>query len=390
METLCVIPARGGSKGIPRKNVRLLAGKPLLAHALEKAHASRFIDRVVVSTDDPDIAQVARSWGADVIHRPPELSTDTASSESALLHALDTLAESESYRPDVLVFIQCTAPLMTVADVDRAIETRLTEDADVTFTVSTFYHFLWRQTESGDAVGINHDKRIRPMRQQREPQFVENGAIYCMKVDGFLQARHRFFGKTVMVEMPPEHSQEIDEPLDFQFIELMMREQMNRQSARLLPDPLAALVLDFDGVFTDNKVLVFDDGHEAVLCNRGDGYGIEQLRKIGLPILVLSKETNPVVRARCAKLGLPCIDSTDDKLPALQRWLAERQIDLAQVVYVGNDLNDLACVQAVGCGVAVADAHPRLAGAAAIVLQTRGGDGAIRELAEMILQKRNS
>jgi len=232
METLCIIPARGGSKGIPRKNVRLLAGKPLLAHAIEKAQASRYINRVVVSADDAEIADVARRWGADVVMRPAELATDTASSESALLHALDTLAESEGYQPDVLVFIQCTAPLMTVADVDGTVEALLEKGADSALAVAPFYHFVWREDEKGEAQAVNHDKRVRPMRQQRDPQFWEPGAVYALRVEGFRQARFRFFGKTVMYVMPAEHASEIDEPLDFEMAEMVLRARASATQER--------------------------------------------------------------------------------------------------------------------------------------------------------------
>jgi N-acylneuraminate cytidylyltransferase len=121
MKYLAIIPARGGSKGIPRKNIRPLAGKPLLAYNIEAARNSRYIQRVVVSTDDPEIARVAQQYGAEVVWRPAEISGDTASSESALLHTLATLREQESYAPDVLVFLQCTSPLTLAEDIDGVI-----------------------------------------------------------------------------------------------------------------------------------------------------------------------------------------------------------------------------------------------------------------------------
>ncbi len=151
-----------------------------------------------------------------------------------------------------------------------------------------------------------------------------------------------------------------------------------------LPARPAALVMDFDGVFTDNRVLVDQDGREAVRCDRSDGLGLERLRDLGLPLLVLSKERNPVVGARCAKLRLECLQGVDDKRPALERWCAERGLDLARVVYVGNDVNDLACFAAVGCAVAVADAHADALEAADVVLTKRGGRGALRELADLL------
>jgi N-acylneuraminate cytidylyltransferase len=182
---------------------------------------------------------------------------------------------------------------------------------------------------------------------------------------------------------PPERWLEIDDPADFTRAEQLLAERGPAPPAGL-PTPLGALVLDFDGVFTDNAVMVAQDGTESVRCDRGDGLGLEMLRRSKLPILVLSKERNPVVQARCAKLGLTCLNGVDDKLPALTRWLGERNIPLAQAVYVGNDVNDLDCLRAVGFGVVPADAYSAAQAAAKLVLSRPGGHGAIRELAELI------
>ena len=127
------------------------------------------------------------------------------------------------WRADVLVFIQCTAPLMTVADVDGTVQALLEKEADSALAVAPFYHFVWREDEAGEAQAINHDKRVRPLRQQREPQFWEPGAVYALRVEGFLRARFRFFGKTVMHVMSAENASEIDEPLDFEMAEMVMR-----------------------------------------------------------------------------------------------------------------------------------------------------------------------
>jgi YrbI family 3-deoxy-D-manno-octulosonate 8-phosphate phosphatase len=157
-----------------------------------------------------------------------------------------------------------------------------------------------------------------------------------------------------------------------------------------VPDPLAAVVFDFDGVFTDNRVIVFQDGTEAVLCDRSDGWGISALRKRGVSLLVISTEKNSVVSARCQKLQIPCLQGVDDKLSALREWVRERDIDLRQVIYVGNDVNDLECLAAVGCGVAVQDARPEVLSVAQLVLTARGGHGAIRELADLVLRELTS
>ena len=387
MNVLAIIPARGGSKGIPRKNLRLLAGKPLIAHTIERARQTKSLSRIVVSTDDPEIAAVSRQYGAEPICRPAEISGDTATSESALLHAVDYLQQTEGYKPNLLVFLQCTSPLTLPEDIDGAVQALLDENADSALAVTPFHYFLWRRDEKGDIVGINHDKCIRPLRQDREQQFLESGAVYVMRAQGFKEARHRLFGKTAMYVMPPDRCLEIDEPVDLHIAEVLMREQQQQLTMQALPDFIAAVVLDFDGVFTDNKVIVFQDGREAVVCDRGDGWGLAQLKRLGVRILVLSTEENPVVQARCDKLVIACMHGIQDKLTALMAWLGANKIDISQVVYVGNDVNDLACLRAVGCGIAVCNAHPRAQAAAKIVLSASGGQGAIREITELIEEK---
>lgn len=149
------------------------------------------------------------------------------------------------------------------------------------------------------------------------------------------------------------------------------------------------MVLDFDGVFTDNRVYVSQNESEAVICDRSDGYGIGLVKRAGISVLVLSTEPNPVVQARANKLNIPCIQGLHDKWPALQFWLQEQGIRPEQVVYVGNDVNDLQCMQHVGCAVAVADAYPEILSQADLILEREGGKGAIREICDLILASRD-
>jgi CMP-N-acetylneuraminic acid synthetase len=210
---LAVIPARGGSKGIPGKNLRPVAGAPLLAHAIRAARGAACVGRVVVSTDDDAIAAAARAEGADVVRRPAEISGDAASSESALLHALEQMA-AEGCRPELLVFVQCTSPLTVPEDIDAAVETLRRKGADTALTATPFHGFVWREEADGNAAGVNHDKAVRLRRQDLPPEFVENGAVYVMKAEAFREKKHRFFGKTVLSAMPAERSLDIDGPED--------------------------------------------------------------------------------------------------------------------------------------------------------------------------------
>jgi N-acylneuraminate cytidylyltransferase len=382
-----IIPARGGSRGVPRKNVRDLGGIPLVAHAIRAALEARHVSTVWVSTDDPEIAEVARRYGAGVVERPEALAGSTASSESALVHAVEWLREAGHPVGDLLMMIQCTSPLTTSEDLDGAVEELVASGADSCFLAAPFHHFIWERDADGRARGVNHEGSKRKRRQDLEPQFIENGAAYVMRTDLFMETRERFCGTTVVHVVDAARTLEIDDPVDFVRAEATLRARREGARAGDLPDPLHAVVMDFDGVFTDNHVYVFEDGREAVRADRGDGMGLELLGRLGIPMVILSKERNPVVTARARKLGIECHQSMEKKLPSLRSWLEARGLELAHTVYVGNDVNDLECLRAVGCGVVPADAHPRAREAAQVVLERNGGDGALRELCDLILDR---
>lgn len=380
-----VIPARGGSKGIPRKNLLKIGGRSLVARAVAAAVAACGIDRVIVTTDDADIAAASRAAGADIVERPPELASDSASTESALLHVLDAEEKRLGLVPDLLVLVQCTSPFVTAADVEGIVARLRDADADSALAVHRSHGFIWRESEGG-AVGLNHDKTTRQRRQDMSPEFLETGAVYAMTVSGFRKAKHRFFGKTVLYEMPAARSIEID---DFDDLAQARAQALAMDSGPArweIPEPLAGIVFDFDGVMTDNRVIVREDGVEAVICHRGDGFGIELALKAGLNLIVMSKETNPVVAARCRKLGIRCIQGEDDKLSTFKAIAAQANSTPDRFIYVGNDINDLECMRAAGLGVAVADAIPAILQEADLVLTRRGGHGAVRELLDGVLK----
>ncbi len=373
---VAIVPARGGSKGVPGKNLRRVGGVSLVARAVTSALRSTNVDTVYVSTDDAAIAAEAVAAGAAVVDRPADIAGDTASSEAALLHALDAL-ELEA---GILVFIQATSPFIDPALLDAAIERVRSGESDVVFAARHTHAFLWREGADG-ATGVNHDASFRLRRQDSEPQFQETGAFYVMRIDGFRAAGFRFFGRVGIQVVADLGSLEIDSLEDL---------ELARATARLVdtaePIDVDAVVTDFDGVHTDDRVHVSADGTESVTASRSDGFGIGMLRGAGIPVLILSKETNPVVAARAAKLEVDVLQSVDEKGPALIEWAAARGLDLARIAYLGNDVNDLACLEIVGWPVAVADAHPDVLAAARVVLGRAGGHGAVRELADRVIQ----
>lgn len=214
LETLCIIPARGGSKGFPRKNLALLDGKPLIAWSVRAALGAEMVSRVVVSTEDAEIAAAAREAGGEVVDRPVELAADDTPNEPVFLHVLETLREQEGYNPDLFVNIQCTSPLATAEDIDGTIKTFLNSDADLALAAVPCHPFIWRIGEDGYAEAVNHDSDFRRRRQDMECSYQELGTIYVSRTETFLKHRRRFYGRKVIYPLPPERGIDIDEPKD--------------------------------------------------------------------------------------------------------------------------------------------------------------------------------
>ncbi|MEU0370797.1 acylneuraminate cytidylyltransferase [Streptomyces sp. NPDC006283] len=410
MTVLAVIPARGGSKGVPAKNLAAVGGVPLVARAVRACLDAPLVTHVAVSTDDPRIAAVAREAGAEVVLRPAAIAGDTATSEAAVLHAMDAHEAVHGAPVDVVLLVQCTSPFVAREDVEGVARAVVEDGADSAVTVAPFHGFVWRETDgageaaeapeaeraaggtavlarttrdTGTGYGVNHDSAFRPRRQDRPQDFLETGAAYAMSATGFREAGHRFFGRTALVRTDPARVLEVDDPHDL----ARARALAPLLDTAALParEDIDAVVLDFDGTQTDDRVLIDADGREIVSVHRGDGLGVAHLRKAGLELLILSTEQNPVVAARARKLRIPVLHGIDRKDLALTRWCEEQGLTPERVLYVGNDVNDLPCFHLVGWPVAVASAHDSVRAAARAVTSTPGGEGAIREIAAWLL-----
>ncbi|WP_422024344.1 cytidylyltransferase domain-containing protein [Roseibium sp.] len=217
-----IIPARGGSKGIPGKNIRPFLGIPLVAHAIKAALCAKTISDVLVSSDDEAILSVAREYGAASLKRPADISGDEASSESAVLHAI---SENDACQAaDTVVFLQCTSPLTTSEEIDQVVTARAELDADTAFSVVEVHAFLWQIEADGTGRGINHDaSKPRQRRQDRPKEFRETGAIYALRKDAFVSAGVRFFGRSVPVVLPDAVEIDLDTPRDWLALEAYAR-----------------------------------------------------------------------------------------------------------------------------------------------------------------------
>lgn len=402
-EVLAIVQARGGSKGLPRKNLRLLRGHPLVAYSIASGLAARSITRVIMSTDDEEIAEVAQQYGAGVpFMRPAELAADDTPDYPLFEHALEWLARHEDYRPDAVVQLRPTTPLRPRGMIDDAVRILLDHPAvdcvrGVTVPKQTPYK-MWRDGQNGAILPLMDTSFPEPynMPRQKLPMaYWQTGHVDAIRTST-ITVKHSLTGTEVRpILIDGNYCVDIDTLVDFDLAERAIEQKqldidvprpLSAGPPRTWPNPIGLLVFDFDGVLTDNRVYVFQDGREAVACNRGDGMGLAMLRERGLPMAVLSTEVNPVVDARCRKLKLECQHGLGDKRSALVALAKEKNVDLKHVVYVGNDVNDLGCMEAAGFAVVVADAHPSAREKADFVLSQPGGAGAVRELCDLLLQ----
>ncbi|MCF8781345.1 acylneuraminate cytidylyltransferase [Rhodococcus ruber] len=376
-----IIPARGGSKGVRRKNLRRIEGRELVARAIDACRDATNIQLVVVTTDDGEIAELAANAGADVVMRPSDLASDSASSESALLHALDVLQKRYGELAATTVFVQCTSPLIRPADLDGAIAKLESTKADTVLSVVESHRFVWREN-GGCLTGVNHSGGPRMRRQDLAPEFTETGAFYVLRTEKFRSRGERFMDRTVGFEVPLWTSVEIDTEEDLEIAAALAR--LGPRHDRRFSE-ISAVVTDFDGVHTNDLAYVDEAGREHVRVSRSDGMGIGMLRDAGFPILILSKEVNSVVSHRAKKLRVDVCQGVDDKLPVMQQWLARNRINPRRAAYIGNDINDSSCMAYVGWPIAVADANPEILRVARHVLTRRGGQGALREFSDLLL-----
>lgn len=223
-EVIGIIPARGGSKGLPRKNLLALAGKPLIVWTIEAALAAATLGRVVVSTDDEEIGAVAEKAGAEVIRRPAELATDTAPTEPAIFHVLEELERAEGYQPDAVALLQCTSPLRGPDIIDAGVRKLFETGCDAVMTVTPIQHwYLSGYVEGGDVFVAEYDYAKRPRHQEMPLKFRENGALYVTRREALYRYGNRLGGEVRVIIMDPVRSLDIDTAEDFALAEEVLR-----------------------------------------------------------------------------------------------------------------------------------------------------------------------
>lgn len=402
-EVLAIIPARGGSKGIPRKNIRDFAGYPLIAYSIMAGVQARSVTRTIVSTDDEEIAAIGCQFGAESpFLRPAEYSQDSTVDLPVFQHALRWLAENEGYMPDVVVQLRPTTPVRPPDCVDQAVGILLdhTEADSVRGVVEAGENpfKMWKinpkNGQMSPLIGVEGIKEAyNAPRQQLPPVYWQTGHIDAIRPTTILEKGSMSGDVILPLVIDPRYTVDIDTPADWVKYERMVTESGlpmvdPANARRRFPSKVDLVVMDFDGVMTDNRVWINEQGHETVAANRSDSLGLSILRsQSSIQVMVLSREVNPVVARRCEKLKIPYIQSVTDKASALKMLLADKHIDAANVVYMGNDTNDLPCFPIAGYAVAPADAHSEVKRSADMVLSLNGGHGAVRELCDLLLSR---
>lgn len=375
------IPVRGGSKSIPLKNIREIAGKPLVYWVAKAANECSDIDRIYIATDSSQIKETVESFHikkVNVIGRSPESASDTASTESAMLEF------AENYEFDNIVLIQATSPLLTSKDLKGGFVEFNRPNTDSVLSVVRQKRFHWAVNEGGFVTPTNYNMFHRPRRQELDGYMVENGAFYITSKKKLLESRNRISGNIRAYEMDAFTYFEIDELDDWIIIEKQLKNRIKRNSC-MIPE-IKLFLTDCDGCLTDGGMYYSEKGDELKKFNTLDGMGLRLLKKKGIMTGIITGEVRELNRRRAEKLGFDFYEEgISDKLYTIKKICGKCDIGLQNVAYIGDDVNDLEVIKSVGFGCSVSNAIQDVKEAAVYVTQKSGGQGAVREVIDMIL-----
>ena len=383
MEKIGFIPLRAGSKGIPNKNKKRIAGRPLYQWVMTEAVFST-LDEVIVFTDDMDIINHINKeyyWTKKLkaIQRSIKNANDNASTESAMIE----YCESIDWEFKFIVLLQATSPLTSTEDIDKSVFNFESNKYDSQLSCVRTKRFIW----DDDGNSINYDYRSRPRRQDFDGFLIENGAIYITKRDILKKNNNRLGGKIGLFNMNEDTLIEIDNPIDFKVVEQLIFKKLKEQKRGA--SKISLLVLDVDGVFTDGKVIFNSKGEFSKEFSMRDGMGLQLLRESGVDVIVLTSENSPTVKSRMTKLNLESYYGVKDKYSLLSNILREKNMSRNETVYMGDDINDLSNIASAGWGICPIDAMDEVKQIADLVLNKCGGTEAIRELTNFIIRLNN-
>ncbi|CAJ1085814.1 N-acylneuraminate cytidylyltransferase A [Xyrichtys novacula] len=386
-----LILARGGSKGIPLKNIKMLAGVPLIGWVLRAAVDSELFDSVWVSTDHDEIEKVAKAWGAKVHRRSPEVSRDSSSS-------LETIQEFMRLNPevDVICHIQATSPCLHPFHLKGALELITEKGYDSIFSVVRRHQFRWKEVKTGSnelTRPFNLDPPNRPRRQDWDGELCENGSFYFASKELVERAKCMQGGKVTYFEMLPEYSVDIDVDIDWPVAE--QRVLRYGYFGRNTPEMVRLLFCNVSGCLTEGRIFLSASGEEMVSINTRDTTGIRMLQKADVEVVLLTSSLDPVTKELAEKVsqrtGCKVMQVGEEPLDALKLEVGQRKLDWKDVAYMGNDTQDVNCLNLAGMSAVPRDAPNMAINAAKYTCRGVGGKGAVREFAEhILLQKKKA
>lgn len=379
---VALIPARGDSKSIPLKNIKPIAGKPLIFWTIEAALNCSKIDRVYLSTDSAEISRVAEqieNERFEVIGRSSGTATDTASTESVMLEF------SNVHDFKNIILIQATSPLLTSGDLTRAIEIYEQKKADSLLSLVEQKRFIWQECEYGFVAPLNYDPIQRPRRQDFDGHLAENGAFYITSKEALEKTKCRISGNMAYYKMPDETYFELDEPSDWNIIEqLLSNRRKSTQSLEHYLKKIKILITDVDGVMTDCGMYYSENGDELKKFNTRDGMAIQLLREHGIRTVIITKENTKIVEHRAKKLKFDEVfQGINDKMAVLESLKNKYGFDYSEIAYIGDDINDMPVLKRVGFSFCPNDAVDDVKKICIAIAKEKGGNGVVREFYEL-------
>jgi N-acylneuraminate cytidylyltransferase len=381
------IPARGGSRSIPLKNIALIGGKPLIYWVARACSRSSIVSEVCVATENDEIRACVEAMVLDrvkVVDRNMQTATDEASTESALLE----FAQGKEF--DHVVLVQATSPLLTSADIDGAVEAFTEGGYDSLLTVVRTKRFLWKEIKE-NVVPENYDPSHRPRRQEWKGQLVENGALYVTSRRRLLESGSRLSGRIGAYEMSAETYFELDEPDDWRYVDHVLRSRLRTDGVPAsVARGIKLFCVDVDGTLTDGGMYYAETGELMKKFNTRDALGMRLLREQGIDVAIITAEDSAIVRSRARKLQIDSVYlGVKDKEAFVEDLLKQRGIDWEEVTYVGDDVNDLDVLRRAGLSACPHDASTEVRALSQYVCRQPGGRGAVREVCDLILSMRN-
>lgn len=384
MKTIAFIPVRGGSKSIPLKNIKPFCGKPLVCWNIEALENCPEVDQVVVATDSDAIWSTVeqRDYKKTVLYRrSAENACDTASTESVMLEYINKMNLPED---DIFMLVQATSPLTETIHFSEALQRYSKGEFDSILTCVRNFRFFWNE----DGSSMNYDYMNRPRRQNFKGMLMENGAFYINTVKNILSNGNRLGGKIGVYEMPEYTATEIDEPDDWIILENLMRKHVLAHTNSEKPN-IKLFLTDIDGTLTDGGMYYSENGDELKKFNTRDGMGLGLLREGGIKTGIITSEDRKLNQRRAEKLKVDFIRQgkrNGGKLTVAQEICNELNISLNEVAYIGDDINCIDLLQNVGFAACPSDANEKVKAIPGIrVMSKKGGEGCVREFAELII-----